>query len=215
MPSGQGTNLFMYEMDRVRHKGGDLIINSHVLSKDFMHDHAREISAAYGSSTLHNHLKFQKYLPEALEELSEADSARKQRRVRSGDADVPRSSGRPLALFGSGLGDITGGLGNLGDTIADTAGKGGEVLKDTANETGEVLQDTANETVEVIEETANKTAEVVEDTITDVVDQTHETLVSTAENLADYAVYAYEWVCLLYTSPSPRDLRRSRMPSSA
>ena len=24
-----------------------------------------------------------------------------------------------------------------------------------------------------------------------------------------------DWVCLLYTSPSPRDMRRSRMPSSA
>ena len=23
------------------------------------------------------------------------------------------------------------------------------------------------------------------------------------------------WICLLYTSPSPRDMRRSRMPSSA
>ena len=23
------------------------------------------------------------------------------------------------------------------------------------------------------------------------------------------------WICLLYTSPSPRDIRRSRMPSSA
>ena len=26
---------------------------------------------------------------------------------------------------------------------------------------------------------------------------------------------AYKWTCLLYTSPSPRDMRRSRMPSSA
>ena len=25
----------------------------------------------------------------------------------------------------------------------------------------------------------------------------------------------YEWFCLLYTSPSPRDLSTSRMPSSA
>ena len=211
MPSGQGTNLFMYEMDRVRHKGGDLIINGHVLSKDFMHDHAREISAAYGSSTLHNHLKFQKYLPEALEELSEADSTRKQRRVRASDADVPTSTGRPLAIFGSsGLGgvmsDISGGLGDLGGAIEDTAGKAGEVLQDTAHETGEVLKDTANETVEVIEdaaevieETAKETAEVVEDTITDVADQTFETLVSTAENLADYAVYGYEWVKDLLT----------------
>ena len=27
--------------------------------------------------------------------------------------------------------------------------------------------------------------------------------------------WAYRWVCLLYTSPSPRDQRGSRMPSSA
>ena len=28
-------------------------------------------------------------------------------------------------------------------------------------------------------------------------------------------LYQYEWNCLLYTSPSPRDQRGSRMPSSA
>ena len=27
--------------------------------------------------------------------------------------------------------------------------------------------------------------------------------------------FKYAWVCLLYTSPSPRDRTRSRMPSSA
>ena len=27
--------------------------------------------------------------------------------------------------------------------------------------------------------------------------------------------YALAWVCLLYTSPSPRDVEESRMPSSA
>ena len=27
--------------------------------------------------------------------------------------------------------------------------------------------------------------------------------------------HAHWWSCLLYTSPSPRDMRRSRMPSSA
>ena len=28
-------------------------------------------------------------------------------------------------------------------------------------------------------------------------------------------LYAWTWFCLLYTSPSPRDLSTSRMPSSA
>ena len=28
-------------------------------------------------------------------------------------------------------------------------------------------------------------------------------------------VRSYDWACLLYTSPSPRDRTRSRMPSSA
>ena len=27
--------------------------------------------------------------------------------------------------------------------------------------------------------------------------------------------YAHAWICLLYTSPSPRDVEESRMPSSA
>ena len=29
------------------------------------------------------------------------------------------------------------------------------------------------------------------------------------------SIYAHIWTCLLYTSPSPRDRTRSRMPSSA
>ena len=32
---------------------------------------------------------------------------------------------------------------------------------------------------------------------------------------AAYDAYNYAYVCLLYTSPSPRDRTRSRMPSSA
>ena len=32
---------------------------------------------------------------------------------------------------------------------------------------------------------------------------------------AECRAYAQHWVCLLYTSPSPRDRTRSRMPSSA
>ena len=29
------------------------------------------------------------------------------------------------------------------------------------------------------------------------------------------SIYGVAYICLLYTSPSPRDMRRSRMPSSA
>ena len=32
---------------------------------------------------------------------------------------------------------------------------------------------------------------------------------------AGWGVYLFMWCCLLYTSPSPRDRTRSRMPSSA
>ena len=32
---------------------------------------------------------------------------------------------------------------------------------------------------------------------------------------ADFTLYAMADICLLYTSPSPRDKRQSRMPSSA
>ena len=32
---------------------------------------------------------------------------------------------------------------------------------------------------------------------------------------ADLILVAPDWTCLLYTSPSPRDRTRSRMPSSA
>ena len=37
----------------------------------------------------------------------------------------------------------------------------------------------------------------------------------TAEQIAEAQRRAREWTCLLYTSPSPRDKRQSRMPSSA
>ena len=36
-----------------------------------------------------------------------------------------------------------------------------------------------------------------------------------AETSAVKSLAAMFWTCLLYTSPSPRDLRLSRMPSSA
>ena len=39
------------------------------------------------------------------------------------------------------------------------------------------------------------------------------TLLLPSERLAE--LVASEWDCLLYTSPSPRDKRQSRMPSSA
>ena len=35
------------------------------------------------------------------------------------------------------------------------------------------------------------------------------------EQLAEHGLSAEDWGCLLYTSPSPRDRTRSRMPSSA
>ena len=35
------------------------------------------------------------------------------------------------------------------------------------------------------------------------------------ENIFYYIQYAHARICLLYTSPSPRDRTRSRMPSSA
>ena len=36
-----------------------------------------------------------------------------------------------------------------------------------------------------------------------------------ADNAVMVAVVPFEWSCLLYTSPSPRDYAASRMPSSA
>ena len=35
------------------------------------------------------------------------------------------------------------------------------------------------------------------------------------QNVDEKKKVHYFWICLLYTSPSPRDMRRSRMPSSA
>ena len=37
----------------------------------------------------------------------------------------------------------------------------------------------------------------------------------TAATIDEYAMNLLNLLCLLYTSPSPRDMRRSRMPSSA
>ena len=43
----------------------------------------------------------------------------------------------------------------------------------------------------------------------------HELAKSTLANLGTTAINASLLVCLLYTSPSPRDKRQARMPSSA
>ena len=40
-------------------------------------------------------------------------------------------------------------------------------------------------------------------------------VVPEVEPVLDLEIKALPWVCLLYTSPSPRDRTRSRMPSSA
>ena len=43
-----------------------------------------------------------------------------------------------------------------------------------------------------------------------------ETLDAVDKGLIDCGfAWTHYWSCLLYTSPSPRDMRRSRMPSSA
>ena len=39
--------------------------------------------------------------------------------------------------------------------------------------------------------------------------------ISTSQNPSDLGRLHGKWFCLLYTSPSPRDLSTSRMPSSA
>ena len=41
------------------------------------------------------------------------------------------------------------------------------------------------------------------------------TLISVMKDVGDIVVVAPDSPCLLYTSPSPRDLSTSRMPSSA
>ncbi|GAB5838957.1 hypothetical protein JMUB7531_29030 [Staphylococcus aureus] len=40
-------------------------------------------------------------------------------------------------------------------------------------------------------------------------------LISRLEGVQIFKVFLLSMICLLYTSPSPRDMRRSRMPSSA
>ena len=42
-----------------------------------------------------------------------------------------------------------------------------------------------------------------------------ENLIGKSVTDAEYKVIEKVYTCLLYTSPSPRDMRRSRMPSSA
>ena len=37
----------------------------------------------------------------------------------------------------------------------------------------------------------------------------------TLRNRLEQAKVSYQYICLLYTSPSPRDRQKSRMPSSA
>ena len=48
-------------------------------------------------------------------------------------------------------------------------------------------------------------------------DEVFKLLSSMSENGSDYSdlFFQYSIACLLYTSPSPRDLSTSRMPSSA
>ena len=38
---------------------------------------------------------------------------------------------------------------------------------------------------------------------------------SDSQTVEEYLRWTEQWICLLYTSPSPRDRQKSRMPSSA
>ena len=43
----------------------------------------------------------------------------------------------------------------------------------------------------------------------------HPTSLPSSYGIGDLGKESYEFICLLYTSPSPRDVEESRMPSSA
>ena len=70
------------------------------------------------------------------------------------------------------------------------------------------VYDTKPENTEKVEDT-NKSTGTVSDNST-ITDDNHKIMAETKENQIE------PWnICLLYTSPSPRDKRQSRMPSSA
>ena len=108
-------------------------------------------------------------------------------------------------------GDAEEAAGDLAETdetviegAADTAGD--------AAETAEAAADTA------IEEAADQgTAAIAEATVAaeETVSDLTEAATDTADDIVETVEEAVTEACLLYTSPSPRDLSTSRMPSSA
>ena len=56
MPSGKGSNLFLYEQRRIRRRNGKTIIKGRLLSDEFVTEHAEKLAGAFGTRVVRNHL---------------------------------------------------------------------------------------------------------------------------------------------------------------
>lgn len=56
MPSGEGSNLFLFEQRRVKRRNGKTIIKGRLLSDEFVIEHAEKLAGAFGTRVVRNHL---------------------------------------------------------------------------------------------------------------------------------------------------------------
>tara|TARA_B100001063_G_scaffold135083_1_gene126364 strand:+ start:283 stop:1956 length:1674 start_codon:yes stop_codon:yes gene_type:complete len=56
MPSGEGSNLFLFEQKRIRRQNGKTIIKGRLLSDEFVIEHAEKLAGAFGTRVVRNHL---------------------------------------------------------------------------------------------------------------------------------------------------------------
>ena len=56
MPSGEGSNLFLFEQKRIRRQNGKTTIKGRLLSDEFVIEHAEKLAGAFGTRVVRNHL---------------------------------------------------------------------------------------------------------------------------------------------------------------
>ena len=98
-----------------------------------------------------------------------------------------------------------------------------QLLQDARKEKSKVIVDLENEIKSLKNVVSNlrinekNQEKMMIQTAKQLKEQTKEckTLQGKGKDLSDKIFHLFHWNCLLYTSPSPRDKRQSRMPSSA
>ena len=150
LPSGSGEFGLMYELKRLQRRGkGQLVLKGKLLDHDFVRQHHKELSAAFGHSVIHNHLRFDPSV-----DVEVPVSARQQpsfRRLGSKSGSFEFSRGPLQWSFGGMINSIGSSVSSTASSVASSvvsgtssavnsiAGAGSSFGNNIANGSGDIM----------------------------------------------------------------------------